>query len=327
MRSVVENSDSGAASAGGRRARGVPCATPNRSFGVPRVSVGLAVFNGERFIDEALSALVAQTFDDLELIISDNASTDHTEEICRDYARRDKRVSYYRNQSNRGISWNYRRVFELSSGAYFKWATYDDVCAPQFIARCVDVLDDDQRVVLAHPKAVIINEFGEAQGECGGGLHLQSPRASERITQLFKNLRLSNALYGVVRSDVLRATPLVEDFPGADIPLLSELCLRGLFYEIPESLFFRRIHPGAISSQRDYQSQQAAYNPEKAGRPVFREWRLLYEHCRSVKRVPLPLRERISVWLFLLRSGVWNRDELVRELLGGVGFGTRRLRH
>lgn len=294
---------------------------------MPRVSVGLPVFNGERFIAEALSALLAQTFEDLELIISDNASTDHTEEICWQYVHRDKRVSYHRSPRNRGISWNYRRVFELSSGTYFKWATYDDVCAPEFIARCVDVLDRDPRVVLAHTTALIINEFGERQMECGGGLHLQSPRASERLTQFFRNLRLSNALYGVIRSSTLRETPLIGDYPGADIPLLSELCLRGLFYEIPENFFFRRIHAAATSAQLDDQAQLQAYNPDKVGRAVFREWRVLYEHCRSAARAPLRTRERLAVWLFLLKSGVWNRAELMRELVGGVRARPRTLRH
>ena len=159
---------------------------------MPRVSVGLPVYNGERFIAEALSGILEQTFEDLELIISDNGSTDDTRAICREFVARDKRVTYYRNEQNLGLSWNYRRVFELSSGAYFKWAAYDDVCAPTFIARCVDALDRDPRVVLAHAKASIINEFGERQRECEGSLHLQSPRPSERLIQFFRNLRLSN---------------------------------------------------------------------------------------------------------------------------------------
>jgi glycosyltransferase involved in cell wall biosynthesis len=294
---------------------------------VPRVSIGMPVYNGERFINEALSSLLGQTFDDLEVIISDNASTDRTEDKCREYVARDKRVRYYRNRRNLGISWNYRRVFEASSGPYFKWATYDDVCAPEFVARCVEALDRDRRVVLAHPRARIINEFGDVGVECGAGLHLQSPRASERIAQLFRNLRLSNALYGVIRRDVLRETPLVGDFPAADIPLLAELSLRGLFYEIPECLFSRRIHPGAASARRDDQSQLEVYNPDKVGRVVFREWRLLYEYCRSVRRVPLPLREQMRVGLLLLKSGVWNWDELIRELVGGARASMGMLRH
>lgn len=294
---------------------------------MPRVSVGLAVYNGERFINDAMSSLLGQTFDDFELIISDNASTDHTEDICREYVATDRRVRYYRNRRNLGISSNYRRVFELSSGIYFKWATYDDVCAPEFIERCVEVLDRDGRVALAHPRARIIDALGDVKADCPAGLHLESSRPSERLAQLFRNLRLSNALYGVMRSDVLRETPLIGDFPAADIPLLAELSLRGLFYEIPEFLFYRRVHSRAISLQRDDQSQLAAYNPEKAGRAVFRQWRLLGEHCRSMTRVPLPWRERLCVALLLVKMGMWNRGELVHELVSGGRVGNDVLRH
>ena len=107
----------------------------------PRVSIGMPVFNGENYLAEALDSLLTQTFSDFELIISDNASTDKTEEICRAYAVRDQRIRYFRNQENLGASRNYNRVFELSSGEYFKWAAHDDLCAPEFLGRCVDVLD------------------------------------------------------------------------------------------------------------------------------------------------------------------------------------------
>ena len=294
---------------------------------MPRVSIGLPVFNGARFLAEALSALLDQTFADFELIISDNGSTDETEKICQAYVERDPRVSYHRSPRNRGISWNYRRVFELSSGTYFKWATYDDVCAPEFIARCVHILDRDPRVVLAHANAIIINEFGEPQQPCATGLHLQSPRASERLIQFFRNLRLSNALYGVIRRSTLRDTPLIGEYPGADIPLLSELCLRGLFFEIPEPLFFRRLHADAVSARLDDEAQLEAYSPEQVGRAIFREWRVLYEHYRAAARAPLSARERFTVWLFLLKSGLWNRQELLRELTGGVRFLPRTQRH
>ena len=294
---------------------------------MPRVSVGMPVYNGERFLEEAVSALLNQRFDDFELVIADNASTDRTEEICRAYVAQDKRVAYHRHSRNLGLARNYRRVFDLSNGTYFKWATYDDVCAPEFIGRCVDALDQDERVVLAYPKGKIIDEWSEIKAECTEGLHLQSPKASERMRQLLRNLKLSNALYGVMRKSVLSETRVMGDYPGADICLLGELALRGLFYEVPEFLFFRRLHPGATSQTPDNRSQMAAYNPDKVGRLVFREWRLLYEHCLSVKGGPLPLAEKMRVWCFLLKSATWNRDQLIRELLIGFKHWTGVSRH
>ena len=75
--------------------------------GHPRVSIGLPVYNGEVYLSGALDTLLGQTFTDLELIISDNASTDRTPEICRSYAARDHRVRYIRHEVNRGVPWNH----------------------------------------------------------------------------------------------------------------------------------------------------------------------------------------------------------------------------
>lgn len=122
-----------------------------------RVSIGMPVYNGEPFLRETLDAILAQTFRDFELIISDNASTDATEQICREYAAQDKRISYSRNQQNIGASANFNRVFKLSSGEYFKWSAADDLHASDFLAKCVEILDRDRSVVLCHSQVQIIN--------------------------------------------------------------------------------------------------------------------------------------------------------------------------
>src|SRR5690242_6344650 len=99
----------------------------------PKVSIGLPVYNGERFLAEAIDSVLAQTFTDFELIISDNASTDRTPEICKAYAEKDSRIRYYRNEENQGASWNFNRVFELSRGMCFQWLAHDDYIAPGFL--------------------------------------------------------------------------------------------------------------------------------------------------------------------------------------------------
>ena len=118
----------------------------------PKVSIGLPVYNGEPFLSETIDAILAQTFKDFELIICDNASTDDTERICRRYAARDKRISYYRQHHNIGAAGNFNRVFNLSSGEYFKWAAHDDLIAPEYLARCVEILERDRSVVLCHSR-------------------------------------------------------------------------------------------------------------------------------------------------------------------------------
>ena len=109
----------------------------------PSVSIGLPVYNGEPFVERAINAVLAQTYSDFELVISDNGSTDRTEEICREFAGRDARVKYVRAERNQGAIWNFNRVFELSQGEYFKWAAADDVFLPTFLEKCAQVLDDN----------------------------------------------------------------------------------------------------------------------------------------------------------------------------------------
>ena len=124
----------------------------------PTVSFGVPVYNGEAGIDAALESLRAQTFDDLEIIVSDNASTDGTEEICRSHARLDPRVRYVRNERNVGVARNFNGLFRLASGRYFKWAPHDDVVAPEFLARCVEALEADPAVAIAVPTPRLIDE-------------------------------------------------------------------------------------------------------------------------------------------------------------------------
>ncbi len=290
----------------------------------PRVSIGMPVYNSERFISEALEAFLAQTFQDFELIISDNASTDRTEQICRSYAARDARIQYFRAEKNLGMGWNYRRVFELSRGEYFRWATYDDLCAPESLARCVEVLDREPSVVLAYPKTKLIDEQGKVISEYEDRLHLQSSRASERFAQLFQRLGLCNAVYGLLRPVVLRRTALIGNYIASDVCFLTELSLYGKFWEIPEFLFYRRIHPGAYSSQKTTQKLLHFYTPQTKARISLTNWRHLWENFRAIERAPLEMGEKMRLRAHLLRMGIWNRDKLLGELSAATRHITRR---
>src|SRR6266567_2589360 len=126
----------------------------------PLLSIGLFVFNGERFLGETLDSILNQTFTDFELIISDNASTDRTAEISQAYARRDSRIRYYRGEKNMGPGWNVRRVYELATGKYFKWAAADDLMEPDLLRRCVEVLESDPECVVAYARTMQVDENG-----------------------------------------------------------------------------------------------------------------------------------------------------------------------
>src|SRR3990172_5433048 len=127
---------------------------------IPVVSIGLPVYNGENYIEKAINSILSQTFKDFELIISDNASTDNTMDICKILSAKDRRIRYYRNEINRGAAWNFNRVFQLARGKYFQWACHDDVWIPTLLERYVEVLDQMPKVVLCYTKTTYIDEHG-----------------------------------------------------------------------------------------------------------------------------------------------------------------------
>src|SRR5262245_20089689 len=108
--------------------------TANMQDHAPRVSVGIPVRNGQRFLADALDSLLAQTFTDFEIIVCDNASTDRTEQICRRYLARDPRVRYHRNARDIGPAANHNVGFQMSRGEYFRWHAHDDMVAPEYLA-------------------------------------------------------------------------------------------------------------------------------------------------------------------------------------------------
>ena len=284
----------------------------------PRVSIGLPVYNGERYITETLDSLLAQTFGDFELIICDNASRDRTEKLCRAYAAKDSRIRYVRNSINLGAPKNYRLAFELSSGEYFRWANCDDLFAPTSLACCVEVLDREQSTILVYPRTMLIDERGQIIGEYEDGLHLQFARASERFVQLCLRLGLVNAIYGLIRADILRNTALIRNFISADMALLAELTLYGKFWEIPEVLFYRRLHPGASSSYKRLDQLQEFYDPNSKGRMSFTQWRRVLADWQSVSRASLPFCEKMRLNVFVVRKAFWIHTKLSAELVGAI---------
>jgi glycosyltransferase involved in cell wall biosynthesis len=209
----------------------------------PRVSIGIPVFNGERFLEETIDSILAQTFDDFELIISDNHSSDLTEEICRRYAEKDERVRYVRNRENLGAAYNYNQVFHLSSGEYFKWAAHDDVLLPHFIERCVEALDRDPSVVVSYAKWRPIDEAGDPIEKRYPVWRITSADPVRRFrSTLLLDGRTQLPIFGLFRSDVLRRTALHRATPSGDCLLMAEVSLYGPFAEVPDELFLHRWH-------------------------------------------------------------------------------------
>ncbi len=290
---------------------------------MPHVSIGLPVYNGENFLAEAIDSILAQTFKDFELIISDNASTDRTEEICRDYAAKDSRIYYYRNDNNLGAVANYNLVFEKSSGRYFKWAAHDDIIAPTFLERCVKVLEQKPEVVLCFPGISYINERGSIQQASEGNLSIGAQSAAGRL-YCFVNHQLKRedifwAVFGLIRSAALRQTGLFGKYVASDQVLLMKLLLCGQFYEVSDPLYFRRVHPQAstikLPKTRTYRERAKWYDANSTMRLVLPNWRLLIETLVATGKSQLVWHAKVRCYypIFKMFARRWKR--LVRELI------------
>lgn len=265
---------------------------------IPRVSIGLPVYNGAKYLEEAIDSILGQTCQDFELIITDNASTDRTEEICRRYQSQDGRVRYLRSEKNHGAAWNYNRAFELARGEYFRWASHDDCLAPENLARCVEVLDREPSVVLCYPKTINIDESGNEIELFEDRVHLVWDQPHKRLGRLVTKYRMCNAVFGLIRSEVLRETSLIGKYSGSDFILLIQLCLRGKYWEVPEPLFFRRLHP-AMSRRANvhFRDVEKWFDTSHRRGGRFRRWRLFREQIKSIRQAPLTRSEKYLCYL------------------------------
>lgn len=292
----------------------------------PLVSIGLPVYNGAMYLRQAIDSILAQTFVDFELVICDNASTDETEEICLDYARRDPRVRYHRNETNIGGSRNHNRVFELSRGEYFAWAGHDDVRAPTFLERTVRVLDADPAIVLCFSTTCWIDASGRVIAIRPFGPRADSSDPVERFRELIRMDHNLDPCYGLIRSDVLRQTRLEGQYADSDRVLLAELALHGRFFQIREELLFRRDHP--LRSTKLYPSRHertAWFEPGGADKLVFPHPRQFWEYLRAIHRSPLGWRERGRCYLAMFDWFRQNRRRITSDLSFGVKWFLRPL--
>lgn len=311
----------------------------------PRLSIGMPVYNGERFLAEAIESLLEQTFGDWEVIISDNGSTDRTEEICREYADREPRIRYQRHEQNRGAIWNFNHVFALARGEYFKWWSYDDRCAPTFLQRCVQVLDTHPDVVWCHTQSAKIDGEGtrltkdpDAHPGFAGWVHtsqaglprqhFDSPRPHQRFRGVLLGTDWCVDSYGVIRADALRKTCLLPYCYGAEKVLMADLSLQGPYHEVPETLFFQRVHSQASGNLRSDAAQQNFTNPQRATRLAFTRIKLLGGYVRAIRHAELGAGDRWRCYAALVsyvcQFRKWGR--IVRTTLRGTGIKIHQTR-
>ncbi len=210
----------------------------------PKVSIGMPVYNMEDTLQEAIDTVLNQTFSDFQLIISDNASDDGTEEICRAAARQDSRIIYHRNPENILVE-NFRLALLLSKGEYFMWAAADDSRRPEMVARCVEALEADHAAVMAYTHAELIDPATGTRKFYYDPYRLDQEDPAERYASLVWSLNLGNAIYGLYRRSVLCTIPPISRSSSrfivfTDAIFLTNVVLRGKVIQIPEMLFIRR---------------------------------------------------------------------------------------
>ena len=307
---------------------------PHRSR--PRVALGMPVYNGASVLKPTLDSLLSQTYGDFELIISDNGSTDQTETICRDYAARDQRISYVRQPINRGSVWNFNEVFRLARSEYFRWCACDDLCGPTLLARCVELLDTRPDVVWCHCRSMHIDRYGRPLHGAltreisyigdGDGRPGTATRAAERASDRFRAVLLGRDgcidSFALMRSRVVRQTALLLPYFGAEKVFIAELALRGRYAEVPQTLFFVRIHPQAAGAVTTARQQRQLVNPLSAKRLQFVRLKLLGGYVAAVRRSPLAPAERMQCYgaiaQYVLQVRKWRR--VLAAALAGAGL-------
>ncbi len=291
----------------------------------PAVTIGIPVYNGERYLEEAIRSTLAQTREDLELVISDNASTDRTAEICRDYALRDTRLRYFRNPVNLGAAPNYNIVFQHARGRFFKWLAHDDLITPTYVAKTTRVLE-------ARPDAVLCNSVVAYIDGMGGALGLYDTQLakadvvspSQRLA--FMTLRSHSCVdfFGMFRKSALDGSLLHGSFHGADRALLAQMSLRGRMVQIPAPLVKMREHEHRYTRAQARAVDRASWHDTRVRRRVsFPTWRLYVEYLKMVQSAQLEPAERIRCSAVLARWWMlnWNAARAVVDVVALVAPG------
>jgi len=295
----------------------------------PLVSIGLPVYNGEAYLEKALQCFLDQTVDDLEIVISDDASDDRTAEISQDLAAKDSRVRYFLAAEHLGGSRNFNRVFARSRGRFFRWAAHDDLCAPTYLERCLEALESDSDVVMAHSAAAYIDALGAPvrtlrRGYVDGegyverdvtsgddyGRLAESTRPHDRLRAAIFHYSLRELpIFGLARTEAFERTLLNRSFYGTDKVIVAELALQGRIIEVPEVLFFRRTHPGASTRLGERRQRANWADPRRAS--SFLPLTMLVEYASVVRDADLTPLDRLRCYGVVARKAVglqtWSR--------------------
>jgi glycosyltransferase involved in cell wall biosynthesis len=286
----------------------------------------MPIYNGERFLAKTLDSFLRQTFTDFELVISDNASTDGTEKICREYVRRDQRIRYFRNEKNMGAGWNFRRVYSMAKGKYYKQAAHDDFIEPTFLEECIAALEADPGLVLAHTRTRTVSFTGDPV-ECDNPpLRFNSPDPLVRWHDLLLKDHMCFEIFGVFRLEALRQCPPQGSYVNSDGVLLAQVALLGRFWQSDKVLFINTRHESQSAQTVPVRLKAGGFrlirrhgtlpcpewwDPSKSWAVTFPEFRQFYEYIASVKRAPLSASQKLHAYALMM---TWTKKHFRRMM-------------
>lgn len=284
----------------------------------PAISVGLPVYNGENYLEEALESLLTQEFSDFELIISDNASSDRTPAILTNWATRDPRIRLHTNETNLGGASNFNLVLDLARGRFFRWASHDDLVTPDMLSRCSAELERlGEDYVLVYPQTTVIDANGDAVEVFDNMLDLRDADPVQRLRGFIRGYQRSNVMFGLLRTSAIRSTGGIPGYNPGDVVMIGALALSGRFAELPAPLFKRREHDAmSWRSARTPERFAQWFDPTKEPMIVFPRWRAWRGLMTAAWHSPhLSASEKVRASLVL--SYEWprrNLRSLVQEL-------------
>ena len=281
-----------------------------RSSSTPKVTIGIPVFNGETFLEDAVRSAREQTFDDLEIVISDNASTDSTAAMLDRFAADDPRIRVFRNETNLGAAPNYNRCFEEARGEYFKWLAHDDRMKPGYIAAMVEVLDRQPDAVLANAITDYIDEHGRRFAVYDSELFKASAEDPvDRFATMVLRSHSCVDFFGLCRRDAMRGSLLHGPFHGADRAYLAQMALRGKLVQVREPLIEMREHSQRYTRvQQNVRGRESWHDARKKRGWNLPVWHLYGEYLKMVMSERLAPSQRLRCMGVLARWWVsnWN---------------------
>jgi glycosyltransferase involved in cell wall biosynthesis len=297
-----------------------------------RVSLAMPVWNGEKYLCEGIDSILAQKCQDFDLIITDNASTDRTAEICMNYQKADRRIRYVRNETNIGAGANFNLGFALCTGELFKWCAHDDRISENYLADCVRELDLRTSAVAAVGRLEGIDPAGEITAyverqrpEMIRAAFDEGASPAQRFAAMMRSNGLDSAIFGVYRRSALERTTLHRPYYGSDCALLAELALLGSFARVETAVLYSRDHPARSVNQHS-SARITWQNPAASNTNAYElTSRLLHLFVIAFRhRRVAPLR-CTTAYLFAWALHPLVGARIALEAVGGISPSLRRV--